>query len=772
MATLSMNCNFTTTTTTTTTTHRKAFELFLSLHRFNSFNTVKFLQRRNKRVFSVPKSRIYCTSNKVQISSTDELQVRKYSPLLESGLLSNNNFLDSSEWKTVPDIWKYSAERFGDRTALVDPYHDPPSKVTYKQLKEEILEFCEGLRVVGLQPDEKVALFADNSCRWLVADQGIMATGAINVVRGTRSSVDELLQIYIHSESAALVVDSPELLNRIYDSFISRADIRFVILLWGEKSSLSSELLNGVPVFNYKEVIDLGEDSRRTLLNSHEEGRPYTYEAINSDDVATLVYTSGTTDNPKGVMLTHRNLLHQIKSLWDIVPAEAGDRFLSILPPWHAYERAAEYFTFTYGVEQIYTTVKNLKEDLKRFQPHYLISVPLVYETLYSGIQKQISTSSSARKVIALTLIKISLAYMEMKRIYEGKFLTNNPKQVSVLTSTMDCLWARIIVALLWPLHMLAQKLVYQKILSAIGISKAGISGGGSLPSYVDKFFEAIGVTIQNGYGLTESSPVVAARKRTCNVLGTVGHPLKNTEIKIVDSETAEVLPAGSRGIVKVRGPQVMKGYYKNPSATKEAVDEEGWLSTGDIGWIAPTHSRGRSRNCGGMIVLEGRAKDTIVLTTGENVEPSELEEAAMRSKLIQQIVVIGQDQRRLGALIVPNKEELLAVAKQLSLVDHDTSELSKENMTNLLYKEVRTWTSECSFQIGPVLVVEEPFTVNFNWDVVLCCLHLVSFSIFGNGYIILADLQIDSGLMTPTMKIRRDRVVARYSDQISSLYK
>ncbi|KAF9613420.1 hypothetical protein IFM89_008250, partial [Coptis chinensis] len=126
------------------------------------------------------------------------------------------------------------------------------------------------------------------------------------------------------------------------------------------------------------------------------------------------------------------------------------------------------------------------------------------------------------------------------------------------------------------------------------------------------------------------------------------------------------------------------------------------------------------------------------------------------------------QDQRRFGALIVPNKEELLAVAKQLSLVDHDTSELSKENMTNLLYKEVRTWTSECSFQIGLVLVVEEPFMVNFNRGVVCLCLHLVSFSIFGNGYIILADLQIDSGLMTPTMKIKRDRVVAQYSDQIS----
>ncbi|KAF5189369.1 Long-chain-fatty-acid--coa ligase [Thalictrum thalictroides] len=745
MATLTIHCNF---STNNFDQHRKVFDFFLANRRFNRVNI--FQRRcgggeggrrtclRSHHLLSTSKtnSRIYCTSN---ASSTEEKQVRKCSPILESGLLSSNNILDNGECKAVPDMWKYAAEKYGDQIALVDPYHVPPSKLTYKQLKQEILEFCEGLRVVGLKTDEKIALFADNSCRWLVADQGIMATGAIDVVRGTRSSVEELLQIYTHSDSVALVVDNPELLNRISETFISRAAIRFIILLWGEKSSLNSGVLEGVSVFNYKEIIDIGQDSHR--LNSHSEGRHHTYEAINSDDVATLMYTSGTTGNPKGVMLTHRNLLHQMNTLGDIVPAESGDRFLSMLPSWHAYERAAEYFTFPCGIQQIYTNIKNFKEDLRHYQPHYIISVPLIYETLYSGIQKQISTSSTARRFIALTLLKISFVYMEMKRICEGKFLTSNTKPDSILISMMDCLWARIIATLLWPLHVLGQKLVYQKIQSAIGISKAGISGGGSLPLHVDKFFEAIGLKLQNGYGLTETSPVVAARRTSCNVLGTTGHPLKHTDFKIVDSESAEDLPAGSKGIIKVRGPQVMKGYYKNPSATKEAVDEFGWMNTGDIGWIAPTHSRGRSRNCGGMIVLEGRAKDTIVLSTGENVEPSVLEEAAMRSKLIQQIVVIGQDQRRLGAVIVPNKEELVAVAKKLSLLNDDVAELSQEKITSLLDKEVRNWTSECSFQIGPILVVEEPFT-------------------------------IDGGLMTPTMKIRRDRVLARYSDQIASLFK
>ncbi|KAK6255264.1 hypothetical protein SCA6_016569 [Theobroma cacao] len=729
--------------------YEKRMETMLSLTSFdNCNNSVPFLFSRSKlhcsktlvtklpgvrfQVSPGSKFRVFCESK------TQELQIRRCSPLLEKVSLSSNDAVVSDEWKAVPDIWRSSAEKYGDRVAVVDPYHDPPSTMTYIQLEQEILDFAEGLRLIGLKPEDKLALFADNSSRWLVADQGIMAMGAINVVRGSRSAVEELLHIYNHSESVGLVVDNPEFFNRLAGTFCSKATMRFIVLLWGEKSCLATVETQGVPIFSYREIMELGRESRVGLTDSHDARQGYIYEAIGSDDVATLVYTSGTTDNPKGVMLTHKNLLHQIRNLWDVVPAEAGDRFLSMLPSWHAYERACEYFIFTRGIEQVYTTVRNLKDDLRHYQPHYLISVPLVYETLYSGIQKQIYTSSTARKFIALTFIRVSLAYMDLKRIYEGLCLTRDQKQPSYVVSMLEWLWARIIAAILWPLHVLAKKLVYEKIHSAIGISKAGISGGGSLPMHIDKFFEAIGVKLQNGYGLTESSPVIAARRPNCNVLGSVGHPIQHTEFKIVDSETDEVLPPGSKGIVKVRGPQVMKGYYKNPLATRQALDEDGWLNTGDIGWIAPCHSAGRSHRCGGVIVLEGRAKDTIVLSTGENVEPLEIEEAAMRSSLIQQIVV---DQRRLAAIIVPNKDEVLQAAKNLSIVDADAADLGKGKMTSLLYEELWKWTSECSFQIGPILIVDEPFS-------------------------------IDGGLMTPTMKIRRDKVVAQYKEEIANLYK
>ncbi|KAL6638689.1 hypothetical protein ACP70R_023800 [Stipagrostis hirtigluma subsp. patula] len=630
----------------------------------------------------------------------------KCSPLLESVLLPGGSDSTVHEWKAVPDIWRTAAEKYPDRVAVVDPYHDPLSEWTYKQLEQEILDFSQGLRAIGIAPDDKLALFADNSCRWLVADQdlyaplmivtgtcntGIMATGAINVVRGTRSSDEELFQIYTHSESIALVVDSPQFFNRLAESFIPRINARFIVLLWGDKSCIDRKALKDIPLYEYKDITELGQESRYSLLRSSQQGRQGVFEAITPDDVATLMYTSGTSGTPKGVMLTHRNLLHQINNLWEIVPAEPGDRFLSMLPPWHAYERACEYFIFTYGIQQIYTTVKYLKEDLQRYQPHYIISVPLVYETLYrlSSIQRQISSSSAVRKIIALALIKISLLYMEAKKIYEGTVLSNNPVEPSFIVYMVKWLWARLVAAFLWPLHNLAKILVYKKIHSAIGISKAGISGGGSLPMHVDKFFEAIGIKVQNGYGLTETSPVVAARRPFCNVLGTIGHPVKHTEIKVVDIETGEVMPDGSKGLLKIKGPQVMKGYYKNPSATIGALDQDGWFNTGDIGWIAPHHAVGPSRKCGGMLVLEGRAKDTIVLSTGENVEPAEIEEAASRSNLIQQIVVIGQDQRRLGAIIVPNRDEVLAEAKRKSILD-ENGELAKDKIMNMLYDELK----------------------------------------------------------------------------------
>eukprot|EP00252_Welwitschia_mirabilis_P023254 TRINITY_DN6544_c0_g1_i2.p1 TRINITY_DN6544_c0_g1~~TRINITY_DN6544_c0_g1_i2.p1 ORF type:complete len:662 (+),score=118.31 TRINITY_DN6544_c0_g1_i2:137-2122(+) len=607
------------------------------------------------------------------------------------------------------------------------------------ELKQNILDFAEGLRAAGILPNEKISLFADNSCRWMIADQGIMATGAVGAVRGSRSSVKELLQIYTHSDSVALVIDNPGLLNMLAPKFTSSTKLRFIVLLWGEKSERRSSIVSGVPIYTFDEIMDLGHEKRQELRKQMNSGKNYNWEVIKEDDVATLVYTSGTTGNPKAVMLTHRNLLYQICHLQEFVPTSSRDRILTLLPPWHMYERTIEYYLFTHGTEQYYTNVKFLKEDLKLYQPHYMAAVPLVYDTIFRGIQKQISSTSAARRFIAMAFMYTSMMYMEFKRIYEGRCLAKAKHRAPFIIAILDCFLARILAAMLWPLHMLAKRLLYNRISSAIGLTKAGITGGGSLPNHIEHFYEAIGITMINGYGLTETSPVLTGRRADCNVLGTVGRPLQGTELKIVDPETGESLKPGRKGIVKVRGPQVMKGYYKNAAATEKVLDSDGWLDTGDIGWLVP-HSRfGGGRKCGGMLVLEGRAKDTIVLSTGENVEPVEIEEAATQSDLIEQIVVVGQDQRRLGALIVTNKEEMQIAIEAWKKANNPLESIEKI-MNRLVRHELDKYTSSCSFHIGPFLLLDEPFT-------------------------------IESGLLTPTLKVRREVVNTKFQAEIARLF-
>lgn len=662
----------------------------------------------------------------------EEKPLQQLSPSLESPHVDDLRAL-----RAIPEIWRCTANKYGDRVALVDPHHNPPMNVTFKQLEQEILQFSEGLRQAGIFPHEKVALFADNSCRWLIADQGIMAIGAVDVVRGSRSSFEELSVIYSHSDSVALIVENKELWNKLLPSLITSSSLRFVVLLWGDKFSLAKDV--PFSMYTYEELLALGHRAK-TLATATDGVRSFHHHQIQADDMATIVYTSGTTGNPKGVMLTHSNLLHQVVYLWEVVQPNPGDRFLSILPPWHMYERSVEYFSLSRGSEQVYTNIKCLKDDLKRYPPHYMVSVPLIFDSLYSGVQRELSRSSNVRRFIASALIGISMIFMNMKRVYQGRDMSKvKIDNTTLFGSALEWLVARITAALLFPFHTLANTIVYQKIHLAIGIKKAAITGGGSLSPHVDKFFEAIGITLLNGYGLTESSPVVAARNANNNVLGSVGRMLSETEVKIVDIHSGETLPPGKKGLVKLRGTPVMKGYYKNEDASRQAIDEKGWLDTGDLGWLCPELKVGAARCCGGNLVLDGRAKDVIVLSTGENIEPTVIEEAAIRSRYVQQIMVVGQDQRRLGALIVVNKDELISAGFL------DAEEIctypSPQKLIMLIHEELQHYTSDCPAKIGPFILLEDAFTV-------------------------------ENAMLTPTMKVRRNMVASKYESLIKDLFK
>lgn len=625
--------------------------------------------------------------------------------------------------ESLPEIWQIAAEKFGDTVALKDPHVEPEVVINYRDLFTKIKQFAAGLQALGGQPQDKIALFADNSPRWFIADQGIMMAGAVDVVRSSGAEQQELSYILENSDSTILVVENLKTLTKL-SSHLENLPIELVIFLSDETLPDDAE----IKTINFQDLMSLGQDN---ALQPVEQKK---------DTLATLIYTSGTTGKPKGVMLNHGNLLHQVNYAKTIFQPQPGDVVLSILPSWHVYERAIEYFFLAHGATQIYTSIRYFKQDLKEFQPIYMCGVPRLWESLYDGVQKLLSGQSQSQQKLVKFFLKQSERYIMAKRIANDTSLEHfsaSPTQRSL---------ADLKAGTLYPLHALADKLVYRKIRAGVGNIKAVCSGGGSLAKYLDDFYQTVGIDVFVGYGLTETSPITNARNPNHNVSGSAGQPLPETEIKIVDPENRQELPQGQRGLVLIRGTQVMQGYYKNPEATAKAIDPEGWFDSGDLGWLTPYND----------LVLTGRAKDTIVLTNGENIEPQPIEDACVRSAYIDQIMLVGQDQRALGALIVPSLETLQQWAEEekldLKLPSQDSSpeevaqsDLNHNAIANLyrneLSREVKNRPGyRADDRIATFRFITEPFSQ-------------------------------ENGTMTQTFKVKRPQVRDKYQSLIDEMF-
>lgn len=641
------------------------------------------------------------------------------------------HFTDYSSVQSLAEIWPMAAKKFTKVVALKDPHAKPEVVLTYFELYQQIQQFAAGLQAVGLLPEldqegvpTRVALFADNSPRWLIADQGIMTAGAANVVRSAQAEQEELLYILADSGSVALVVENLASLKKLR-SGLDSLPIGLVILLSDEEPYIDETL----KIFNYPQLMAAGKSHQLT---------PVTH---NHKTLATLLYTSGTTGKPKGVMLTHGNLLHQVTTYGTVLAPQPGDRVLSILPTWHAYERSAEYYILSQGCTQIYTNLRNVKKDLKEFKPNLMVGVPRLWESIYEGVQKQFREQPASKQRLVKNFLSLSQRYIKARRLRRGESLEClNPSAIQRLNATVQA-------AALWPAHKLADRLVYQKVREATGGEiKQVISGGGSLAKHLDEFFEIIGVEILVGYGLTETSPVTNVRRPWHNLRGSAGQPLPETQIQIVDPETRKPLPQGKRGLVMIRGPQVMQGYYNKPEATAKAIDSQGWFDSGDLGWVTPQND----------LVLTGRAKDTIVLTNGENIEPQPIEDACLRSAYVDQIMLVGQDQRSLGALIVPNLEALQQWAVSGNLHLHLPTGDSGQKTTDSLGLE----SKEVQNLFRSELNREVQNRPGYRPDDRISCFKLI-----------IEPFSIENGMMTQTLKIRRHVVMERYRDIINGMF-
>ncbi len=606
--------------------------------------------------------------------------------------------------ETVPQRFLRVVERYPDQNAVLSRGAGGPFQpTTERQLLAEVATLAAGLARHEVARGDHVGLICDTRKEWLLLDLALLGLGAVDVPRGSDSTGDELAYILGHADCKLTCVEDAAQLAKLagIKDRLPQLHTAFVLDptdLDGDAAAAAAS--RGLRVVTIDDLRQAGEASEQP------EARFRAAVAAGSgDDVATVIYTSGTTGEPKGVMLTHANFMYQIDAMPHSLPIGTDDTLLSVLPVWHSYERIIEYVGLCAGATIAYS--KPLRDvmlaDLVEANPTYFPTVPRIWEAVRAGVYRNVEAEGGVKAALFKFFIAVGALHGKMKMLLLGQLprFTRRPRVLDMLAAILPLL-------LLTPFQLLGTVLVFKKITARLGKRfKAGVSGAGALPGYVDEFFAAAGIVVLEGYGLTEAAPVVSVRTLRRPVTGTVGPPLAGTEVKIV-KENGEQAAPGERGVIHVRGPQIMRGYYKRVDDTATVISGEGWLDTGDIGTLTVD----------GQIRITGRAKDTVVLLGGENVEPEPIEELVRQSDYVEHVMVVGQDQRFLGALIVPNADHLAAFAAEQGLPRDDPAALlATDAVRNLIQGEVQSRVNAKngfkSFErIARIALIQQPFEV------------------------------------------------------------
>ena len=558
-------------------------------------------------------------------------------------------------------------------------------KTTIETFKSKVRDFAMGLYDLGVRPGDKVAMHSENSTEWVLCDLAILSLGAVNVPIYTTQPGDQIKYILENSDSVVHIVSNDELFADTKPLMKSVKSVKAVITIHGSKHK---------KLKTFDSVLERGN-----ALNAKE---PELFDKLKSqispDDLATLIYTSGTTGMPKGVMLTHNNIASNVVASLEKLPFDVkefhGQNVLSYLPLSHVFERMIEYMYMSMGCRIYYIeVVEEIRDDMQYVQPFFMATVPRLLEKIHTGVKVKGQELSRAKK---------NLYYWAIYRTEE--YDPENPP------SGVDGFK-----------HKIADKLIYSKIRELFGGNLRGmVSGGAALSPEVFKFMNAIGFICVQGYGLTETSPVITVQTPKDMRIGSSGKVLRNVEVKIADD-----------GEIMTRGPHVMEGYYKNEEQTKEVLTDDGWFKTGDIGKIDDD----------GNLYITDRKKSMFKLSTGKYVAPQNVENQISGSGFIEQIVVIGYQRKFCSALIVPAYDNVL---KRLKRDGYEPKKpYSKdEKIRELIQQEVDKANKTLSpwEQVKKFVLLEEPLT-------------------------------IDNGELTPTMKVKRPVVLEKFKEEIEGMY-
>ncbi len=596
----------------------------------------------------------------------------------------SENVIPCTEAVTLDGLFRIRTLRTPDTVAYRyfdksdGEWHDS----TWREMAIEVARWQKGLASLNLDPGDRVALSLKNSREWVMFEQAALGLGLVVVPLYTDDRPDNVAFIIEDAGIKLLLLEDVRRWKQLAPALEGRTTLQSVILLHGECDEL------------------LDDDERLVCARNLLPPGEFALQGIPDDPhaLATIVYTSGTTGRPKGVMLSHHNILSIADSATTMARFLAEDVFLSFLPCSHTLERTGGYYLpMMVGAMVAYSrSVPQLAEDLLIIRPTVLISVPRIYERIYSRISSQLAKSPAYRRWLFRAAVAIGWHQFEReqgRRHWHPKLM----------------------------FHSLLQRLVAEKIRQRLGGRlRFAISGGAALSYDIAHTFIGLGVPILQGYGLTETSPVISVNVPADNDPASVGIPLNGIEVRI-----------GADHEVQVNSPGIMLGYWNNHKATAEMIGHDGWLNTGDQGYIKNNH-----------IYINGRIKDILVLSNGEKVPPADMEMAIGLDPLFEQVMVIGEGRSWLAALIVLNEELWSEFARELGVDPKANSSLNdKRVLTEVLHHITRQLHDFPGYaKVRRVHLSLEPWTV-------------------------------DNGLLTPTMKIKRNVVLKHFKDEVEQLY-
>ena len=593
------------------------------------------------------------------------------------------------KYTTLPEMFFTQAAQLRGADCLRYPQDGKYLPISWSELEARVLRLTAGLGAAGLRPGERVGLLAENRPEWAVCDLAILACGAITVPLYPNATSAQIAYILSHAEVKLLFVSNGMQLAKVAPIFAAVPSLERVVVL---------DPVADLPAFAapFATVAD-----PRFHHRQQDRDRAMAAGGCGADDVASLIYTSGTTGEPKGVALTHRNFLSNVEAGLGAVEVYDTDACLSFLPLSHVLERTVGYYLMLYGgVTIAYArAIETIAEDLLVARPSIMVSVPRLYEKIYARIWEKVQASNPVRRAIFSLGMAVAHRHLEMRLTHAPI-----PKHLAVR-------------------YRMVERLVIDKLRERVGGRlRFAISGGAALNPTINRFFNAAGITIIEGYGLTEASPVISVNRLDNNRIGTVGLPLPGIAVKIA-----------ADGEIFTRSPSVMQGYYKDPQATAAAIDADGWLATGDIGHLDQA----------GCLVITDRKKDLIVTSGGKNVAPQEIEGRITLDKFIEQAVVYGDGHNYLTALIVPDMALMHSYAqiKSLEYADDDAL-VNHPRVHDLLRRRIENQLRDLARyqQIKRFAVRATPLT-------------------------------IEAGELTPTLKVRRRIVYDKYHDLFERLY-